>query len=390
MSWRKIFGLILLSILGVFAYSYYRLRTFSDNIYNQLAQAGVRSITVINLIRPEDLTDPGHYWLNQTDNFSAQIIEGIADLPIKLHVEYWVPSSMSNDDKDLISMPLATIEEQSRVISNLRSEDFPTWLGSYASSALSYNFLRIWALDNKADLTFYLDPRSLNTSSDPNALLHSIALGVRGIGLTKKMFEYLLIPQSDESANGVLFINKQLILSSKHQPQPDALKRLMIGRIEYGKNIVEEILERSSNLARLSFESYVALLKERVEMYLKKAGLPLKESALISWISGNTALSEYNLDYNFGDLYSQILPVVEKKGLKSDDTNWSVHLLRESLGPDADLNPLMLCILLEQDLHNVSKDTSTELLSALQNYRQELEKSLPDNQQKILKDFKFL
>lgn len=386
-SWKHVLGIVLVGLVSFLGYSYYRLLAFSDNIYHQLAKSGVRSIKVINLIRPQDLVEPEKYWVRQVDNFSSQLLEGVAELPIKVHAQYWVPSGTSSSETENFSLSSAEISEQSRVMSDFRSEGFPSWLSSYPTSPIAYNFLRIWALDSQSDLTFFLDPRTLSDSPDSSNLLHTISLSVRGIGLTKKLFEQLLIPQSEDQANGVLFINKQLILSTKPQPQPDALKRLMLSRLDYSQTIVEQILQRPQNLEQLSLESYLELLTQRTEKYLQKAGLPLREKALMSWICGPSALSEFNMDYSFGDLYTKLLPLSDKKTLKSEESEWSAHLLRETLGPDVDITPLMRAILLEQDLQHISETTSTELLAALQAYRQEGEKALPDNQKKILKEF---
>lgn len=388
MSWRTILGLILMSVLGVLVYSYYKLRTFSDNIYEQLAHAGVRSVSIVTLVRPEDMADPEHYWAEQSSSFSEQLIEGVSGLPIKVEVVYWVPFALSNAEKQFFSPANASIHEQTRVMKSLTSDGFPSWLTNYPNSAITYNLLRIWALDHQSDLTFYLDPRTVNLSNkNPNSLLNTITVSVRGIGLTHKIFQYLLIPQKNESANGVLFINKQLILSSQDHPQPEELKRLMLSRLEYTKPIIEKIFQRSAALSKSSFESYLAILKERCELYLKKASLPIQESAMLNWVCGNTALHEYRMDYNFGDLYSQIVPQHDKKISKSDESFWNVNLLRESLGPDADLNSLLLVLLIQQDLQYVNESTSNELLNALQSYRQELENNLPESQQKILKEF---
>lgn len=388
MSWRTILGLILLSVLGVLVYSYYKLRTFSDNIYEQLAKAGVRSVSIITLVRPEDMADPEHYWIEQSSNFSEQLLDGVSGLPIKVEVAYWAPFTLSSAEKKLFSPANASIEEQSRVMRNLSSDDFPGWLTNYPNAPISYNLLRVWALEHQSDLTFYLDPRAINLSNkNPDALLNTITVSVRGIGLTQKIFQYLRIPQNNKSGNGVLFINKQLILSSQDRPQPETLKRLMLSRLEYTKPIIEKIFQRESALSSSSPESYLTVLKERCEMYLKKDSLPLQEAAMFNWACGHTALNEYRMDYNFGDLYSQLVPLSDKKSTKIDETFWSVNLLRESLGPDADLNNLLLALLLQQDLQYVTENTSNELLSALQAYRQELTNNLPESHQKILKDF---
>lgn len=377
-----------MSVLGVLVYSYYKLRTFSDNIYEQLAHAGVRSVSIITLVRPEDMTDPEHYWVEQSSSFAEQLIEGVSGLPIKVEVVYWVPFTLSNAEKQFFSPANASTLDLGRVMKNLTSDGFPSWLTNHPNSSATYNLLRIWALEQQSDLTFYLDPRGVNLSNkNPNSLLNTITVSVRGIGLTHKIFQYLLIPQKNESANGVLFINKQLILSSQDHPQPEELKRLMLSRLEYTKPIFEKIFQRVATLSSSSFDSYLAMLKERCELYLKKASIPLNESAMLNWVCGNTALHEYRMDYNFGDLYSQLVPPHDKKSSKSDESFWSVNLLRESLGPDSDLNNLLLVLMLHQDLQYVTESTSTELLSALQAYRQELENTLPEGQQKILKDF---
>lgn len=389
MSWRTILGLVLISILGVLLYSYYKLRTFSDNIYEQLAQAGVRSISVVTVVRPEDMADPEHYWIDRASNFSEQLIDGVSGLPIKVEVLYWVPVSLSSAERQLFAPQNATVEEQSRVVRSFTSEEFPSWLANNPQSPLSYNLLRVWALERQSDLTFYLDPRGVNfnNKNSNNLLNHTISVGVRGIGLTNKIFQYLLIPQKDESLNGILFINKQLIVSSKDRPQPEALKRLILSRLEYTKPIIEKVFQRESLLGGSQLDAYIAFLTERVELYMKKTALPLQEIAMFNWVCGSTALSEFRLDYNFGDLYSQILPQNDKKVSKADESFWNVGLLRETLGPDTDFKNLLLCLLLQQDLQNVTDKTSSELLSALQEYRQNLEKQLSEPEQKILKDF---
>jgi hypothetical protein len=389
MSWKTILGLIIFGVLSVIIYSYYRLKIFSDDIYIQLARAGVRSISVVTLVRPQDVSDESHYWIEQSTKFSEQLIEGSQGLPLKINISFWTPSKMSSNDKNLFTIKSATIVDQTRAIPPSESNNFPSWLLDYPDSNLTYNFLKIWALRNKSDLIFFLDPRGLSRNSkDSNALLHTIAASVHGICLTNKIFQYLIIPQKNERANGVILINKHLILSTEDLPQPETLSDLMLSRLEQSHAIIQKIFERDDKLKTSSFESYKDFIDKRLELYMQHPHIPLQEPVLVSWISGSSLLSQYRMDYNFGDLYSQIIPQNDKKISKNDEYYWSINLIKEYVGPDIDVTPLVSFLLLEQDLHHINTQTPQELLTALQNYREEIEKGLADNQLKIVKEFK--